>query len=708
MFLRITALALVFPVLAGAASIKTPATVGATRPDPLQPVRVYTFPDDCNVYYDHEKNAPSFKFAVDDTHATFRIDAATTFGSGPQAFTPSTLYPDFISAYEAYREARNARRVIPSLELISNPGKAFDDRMVATFETRLEKPSERLPRGRQGFFASLAQELANVELTEHVLPSREVDYKEAYENAAAFVATGVALGNADGKIPDAAGLPPPIVERAEKQARIFLEEYPEKSRPLGFYNWNKELQRFWARDKWYQSHMDVRNEDELAVATALTAVISNNQTLQKQYDYLVAFGAALTNPPKYRNCNGVNARVKTRGVPIDATSVIYPERIQTPLLSDTSTYTPWAFCFLPPAATLEGLVYESIVAGRKYDLVFSEYFIEAIKKGALTLTPRPDSGWYQYQQFAAEVLLRPETAPEGRKLFLTDEYRERLERAALTILTQARETHLKNIGIPFGARFPANIVISVHPELCIEPFPSYYLRVARGYGFIRGKLANYLTKAELEDIVGVNERGASPTNLGQELADIQELYYGLYLESCTEIGLAPDIPPDEIGDKGKAIARAQDWLNDWRADPVMARDVRIIVPVGYGETPSHKPYLNCWAITGVRAELIKTYYSDTPECRIVEGPVEEGDGPGQVQFEFPTATSAYDVILVPETIDVKIPGTVPMTRDEFRSLCDLHETAADIKPALENRKPEGRKEEDIYAGVRSLFTGKPQ
>ncbi|MEE9457163.1 MAG: hypothetical protein V3W11_08435 [bacterium] len=708
MLLRIMALALIIPVLTGAASIKTPATVGATRPDPLQPVRVYTFPDDCNVYYDHEKSGARFKFAVDDTHATFRIDAATTFGWGPQVFTPSALYPDFVSAYEAYREAPNARRITPSLELVSNPGKAFDDRMVATVETRLEKASERLPHGRQGFFVSLAQELANVELTEFVLPSRESDFEEAYENAAAFIATGIALGSADGKVPDAAGLPPEIVERAEKQARIYLEEYPEKSRPLGFYNWNKELQRLWARDKWYQSHLDVRNEDELAVAIALTAVISNNPTLQKQYDYLVAFGATLTNPPKYRNCNGVNARVKTTSVPIDETSVVYPERIQTPLLSDTSTYKPWAFCFLPPAATLEGLVYESIVAGRKDDLVFSRYFIEAIKKGALTLTPRPESGWYQYQQFAAEVLLRPETVPEGRKLYLTDEYRERLERAALTILTQARETHLKNIGVPWGARAPTNIIISVEPELCVEPFPTYYLRVARGYGFIRRALTNYLTKASLEDVTGVNESGSSRTNLDQELADIQELYYGLYLESCMEIGLAPEIAPDEIGDKEKAISRAQDWLNDWRADPVMARDIRIIVPVGYGETPSHEPYLNCWAITGVRAELIRTYYSDPPECRIVEGRIEEGEGPGQVQFEFPTGTSEYDVILVPETIDVKIPGTVPMTRDEFRALCDLHETSPDIKTALENRKPEGRKEEDIYTGVRSLFTGKPQ
>ena len=704
---RIAALALVIPVLTGAATIKTPAALGATRPDPLQPVREYTFPDDCNVYYDHEKNGPRFKFVVDDTAATFRIDAATTFGWGPEAFTPSTLYPDFISAYEAYRDARNARRVIPSLELVSNPGKTFDDRMVATLETRLEEVSERLPNGRRGFLVSLAREFTNVELPGHLPPSREDNFIDAYENAAAFIATGIALGSADGKVPEAAGLPPRIVERAEKQALIFLEEYPEKSRPLGFYNWNETLQRLWARDKWYQSHMDVRNEDELAAAIALTAVVSNDPTLQKQYDYLVAFGAALTNPPKFRNCNGLNARVKTTGFPIDENSVVYPERIQPLVLSDPSTYTPWAFCFLPPAATLEGLVYESIVAGRKDDLIFSKYFIEAIKKGALTLAPRPESGWYQYQQFAAEVLLRPETGPEGRKLFLTDEYLERLERAALTILTQARETHIKNISVAWGERIPPNIVISVEPELYLEPFPTYYLRVARAYGFLRRALTNYLTKAELADVTGIHEAGASRTNLDRELADIQELYYGLFLESCMEIGLTPEIAPGEIGDKEKAIARAQDWLNDWRADPVMARDIRIIVPLGYGETLTHEPYLNCWAITGVRAELVRTFYSAPPECRIVEGRIEEGDGPGQVQFEFPTGMSEYDVILVPETIDVKIPGTVPMTRDEFRSLCDLHETTADVKTALENREPQGRKEEDIYKGVRSLFTGTP-
>jgi hypothetical protein len=159
-----------------------------------------------------------------------------------------------------------------------------------------------------------------------------------------------------------------------------------------------------------------------------------------------------------------------------------------------------------------------------------------------------------------------------------------------------------------------------------------------------------------------------------------------------------------VADPAAAIGRAQRWLADWRNDPLMKNDIRIIVPVGSEGDDEAEPFLKCWAIVGVEARMygIKYKYEEGPKCHIVGGDADEGYGPGEIVF---VPSRSHYVILTPSVIEVTIPGSTPLDRDEFRKLCDRCDTQAEIIEALKTRKPTGRKRTVVDKELRDIITG---
>jgi len=668
-----------------AAEDKSPVP-GQFRPDPLEPVRVYTYPDDYEKYYGGAEPTPRFKFEVDDADAVFTVSSWAYWPYDEKA--RPKLYPDFVSAYEGFKKDPNVKRVLPSLELIGQRGKFFDEGALAAAEFRLDKGIPTLPGGRVGFYGRLAFALA--ERYENSSGAT----KAAYADAAAYVATGVALARKDGKVPKSLGLPPEIAARAEAQARKFLADFPEESKPIGFYTWNKGLRRAWAHRKWFQFPLNTKDEVVVATALALTATLQEDAALQAEYDAILAAHAALTNPAKLRSCNDVARVVGDAAAALD----------DLPAATAALAQDPHGFCLFPPAATVEEYIWEAIglFLGGNDDLF--TFMIDSIEGHKLTLEPGPDAGWYQYQQYAAEACLLLEENAEGAKLEYGSDYRSRLRNAFRVLLTLYRETHVsmvrKGVRVAGKGEF---IEVNVYPEVSLEPVPTYYLRVARSYSFLQNVLEDNFGVAALGEMRGIRERGAAKDDLADELADIRELYYGLYLESCIDIGLTPELGPGEVADPAAAIARAQRWLADWRSDPLMKKDIRIIVPVGSEGDDEPKPFLKCWAIVGVEARMynLKYKYEEGPKCRIVEGDVNEGYGPGEIVFS--PSRSNY-VILTPSVIEVTVPGSTPLTRDEFRKLCDRCDTTAEIIETLENREPAGRKRTVVDEKLTELIT----
>jgi len=669
---------------------------GQFRPDPLEPVRVYTYPDDYEKYYGGAAPGLEFKFEVNDADATFEVDSSPYWLY--DLSDSLRLYPDFVSAYEVYSGTPYVNAVIPSLELIGQRGKFFDEGAYAAAEFRLDEGTAAVPGGRVGFYGRLAAALAERYET------ASGPTKATYADAAAYVATGVALAHKGGKVPKPLGLPPEIAGRAGDQAKSFLADFPEESKPVGFYTWNKELRRVWAHRKWFQFPLDTKNEAVVAMALALTAALQENAVLQAEYDAILAAHAGLTNPGKLRDCNDVAAVVGNAAATLDdlpaATEALARDPTAYPL-------NPDVFCLFPPAGAIEEFIWEAIGVFLKGDDYLFSFLIDSIKDHKLTLNPGPGAGCYQYQQYAAEVFLLLDEGAEGAKLEFDWGYRDRLEDAFRSLVTLYREAHgggLGGGGAGLGGGLGARLEytrIHVYPEVSLEPVPTYYLRLARSYGFLQKMLEDNFGAAALEDVRGIRERGKAKDDLADELADLRDLHYGLYLEACVNLGLTPELEPGEVDDRTAAIARAQRWLADWRNDPLMKKDIRVIIPVGWEGTLETEPYLKCWAIVGVEAREFDIKYAKAPALSIVEGDVKEGEGPGDVMFI--PSRSNY-VILTPRVIEITIPGTMPLDRDEFRKLCDRYGTTSEIAEALSSRKPAGRKKTVVHGKLRELIT----
>ena len=178
-----------------------------------------------------------------------------------------------------------------------------------------------------------------------------------------------------------------------------------------------------------------------------------------------------------------------------------------------------------------------------------DVLIDRIRSGALDFTPTKESGWYDRQLYALETLLVPERAPEKDHLFLTKRYKEKLVETFKSLITQHRETHVKQLRTgsegDSSAGGPAPKV-DLYPQLPVEPFPTFYLRTARAYRFLQGILLASLGQAFLDQSARVLEDGSrAPTKLGAELGQKIELCYGLYSVAAQSIGMRPTLDPDE-------------------------------------------------------------------------------------------------------------------------------------------------------------------
>jgi HEAT repeat protein len=299
-----------------------------------------------------------------------------------------------------------------------------------------------------------------------------------------------------------------------------------------------------------------------------------------------------------------------------------------------------------------------------------ELIIDAVKSGRLSLEPKSNSGWYDYQWHALETLLLPERARESAKLKLTDAYKERLRNAFKTILTKQRETHIKHLpmiymGITVGPPEPPPVV-EIGPEFSVEPTATVYLRLARGYGFLRTALHAVLGEDALR---GLHRRNADlpavEVDLDTELRESALRLYGFYERLCLEVGQRPDylegeMTPEDIKE-AKAIAAR--WLASLREDSDLAADTRVAVPIMYGPGGPTRH----WATGGVKLELVRYEYREEPK---VTGRIEAVFVP--TYYYAPT-----DIFL-----EFDRPGEAPLTRDELRAICDRSSDEASLRAAL--------------------------
>jgi hypothetical protein len=561
---------------------------------------------------------------------------------------------------------------LPTTEVVNGALKPFNDGLYAAVELAAERGEASRVNKHQLLLDLLA------DLTKRSREGVATEQGPALM-AAKHIATAFAVAGDTDAI-DAA-----LLEHATQAAEKF-EEGALYSKPIGFYTWTPELARIFARDRWLQQRYLPAFSSDLpfAALAALGHVVAQTGPLSDQYRRALDLYGGITDPLFDASPFEVAPFVPDAAALGDLGGV--EKRFAATLPVE---YPDYPFCnrggaAFPASESADNRLMRKLLCGG--GLAEGETLIDGlirkIQLGELDLTPRPDSGFYDQQLYALQTLLVPGQASESEHLLLTRAYKEKLVETFKSLLIQTRETHVKQVGI-VGAVSTASIEIeprefTVYPKLVVEPFPTYYLRTARAYRFLQGVLDAALGPEFLVGTARLLEDGSrAEVPLAQELTDKQRLLYGLHLLSADSIGMAPELADDEALafplDEARTAALA--WLQNVDTDQDVMRDPRVSLPVATeSDLETGQDYAIYWAVVGVKVLHLHASFPEThrPEVAPEPGCVQKGWAPFEPH------------LLVEQTIQVRRrTDRAPLSREEFRALCDQYDTAEAIAEAFE-------------------------
>lgn len=599
---------------------------------------------------------------LDDRSATFTVSAParSAVKAEPGVTVSTAIYPSFGAA---------PGPSLPSLELARWRGLAFEEGALAAVELKLEEAVGPLVAGRGGFLKALALRLKAAYEAEDRTASRV-----AFADAQAFVGTAIALSRADGKVPPELGLASEAASKAAQDKERFIKENVLAQVPGGRYGWGEDLKRIYLTSLWLGRGFERTDEREFKAALALVWAVENDSELARQYRALAGLCDALAGVlPGTASVADYVALLAGR----DAGAVLKELGTVRTLLVEAKDKGE-LFVFLPALGQPEvELIRRWVARGKVPEGSWAEAYAAATSEGEGAPAPARDAPWPDYMAYAWEALLKPEATPEAAKMTWDDGYKARLSESFVTSFDQVRG---RAPAAPPPAAGGEGVAVDVTPDLRLEPLPEYYVRMARAYARLGDILTAELTPAVLEGIRGRRERGAAAAeSVAEEAADISELFFGLYLLSCADVGITPSLRYAEVADRAAAATRAHEWLANWRADQDMATDVREAWPLGPADpsNPGKGTVYRC--VLGVRAVDVEVKYDRKPSFS-VSGTTRTAD----LHFK-PGKYTVY----VPVIVEVVVPGSKPLTKVQFRNICNEHKAEGAIVAALkEYGKPE--------------------
>ncbi len=530
-----------------------------------------------------------------------------------------------------------------SAAILAAKAKQFDDGLYAAAEIAMQ---EGVPGvlGKKMFLSALFGALKD--LNDPSIPLPEKEWSEA------FIAAAASLGGQD-LSGDAR-----VTELSQKIEKDFLQD-PLRSKPIGFYTWNGELGNIFRQDRLLQSKL----EKSAALVRAIKEKAGETKDFYFKY---LGFIEKLTNP-----------------FPADVTGL--RSYIENPLITQGAEEHRNPAALFPPSRSYETDLVKKLYGQKPIPDNFNlaETLIEEIKAGNIDLTPRKDSGWYDYQTYALESLILPEKFPEAKKLVFTQSYTKELEELFKSLLALTRETHIKQLEIPLVATAayrpqPAEqkIRIDISPGLTLEPLATYYLRRARSYNFIHSVLKDMLGKNNLAKIHRLTAAGPVDKDLSLELQEMEALFFGAALSVAQETGCALQITDrDGSGHGGKQdLDFAGHWMNHLADDPDVSRDNRMMVPVFYD---LQRNMTKVWVVLGYEEKSLEVGFDSTPQITVFDSQGKKVDESRlDIHYHDQVRSLWYPVfaeIYVKNILD----------RDEFRKLCDRYPTRPEILKALQ-------------------------
>jgi hypothetical protein len=540
--------------------------------------------------------------------------------------------------------------VLPSMEVVNGHLKPFNDGLYAAVELGLEEQKQAL------LVALLAR-------TSDLLATATDAQRPAVEAAADLLGAALILG----------GGTPALDDRLRARAQAIAAQFSadaEQARPIGFYTWSLALQRIFTRDRFLQT------EDPIEALATLALLLGRDPDLLAAYQRVTGVYTGLTNPYRAYTIDALIPYVASPAALED------PRAIGAAFASANPPRRPCGrpptVAFVPSSRSKEVDYFEEqFCLGLPAGTNLLEVLIDAIRSGALDLAPDAGSGWYDYQQHALETLLLPERGPESQHLLLTAGYKRKLVDTFKSILIQTRETHVKQLGGAQAGSAPPPPPVDIYPRLAVEPFPTFYIRTARAYRFLRTFLEATLGPEFLGSVARVVEPdGRAPSPLGDELDRRILLLYGLAFAGADAVGMArtEGLLPEELAEipTERAVAAAGEWLGRWQTDPDVTRDPRVMIPIFYGDSG----FTRYWAVVGVKAIRARAEFVPGHEPEVVSAtPCTVGK-----------IVSRTYTLLVEESAELRLPSDrPPPTRAELRAVCDEHATKDEIVRALEAR-----------------------
>jgi hypothetical protein len=561
---------------------------------------------------------------VDDRPSAFRISARdwTVWWTKEAEQEPVRVFPT-LGALPGRSEWDP--HLIPSVAILASTSKRFDDGLVAT----LDLLAQRGWKGSMGKAALLAS-------VDEVLAKRVGAPSDGSEEALARVRAARSLGGLTDDVP--ATLRPRIAQLvADFDAR------PDLSKPVGFYTWSPALSRLFRQDRFLQSACEPGSPEGAWLVDAANAVGSDSK-LADAYRSLITLSATLTNE-------------------LDARSLL-----------DVLKSPKGSAAFMPASRSHEADLLRKLYGQRPIPdgHAISDDLVAAIRRGHVVLTPRPGSGWYDWQTWALEPLVRAEAAGESKKVERDAGYARHCEDVFKALLTQRRETHAKQLSGPVCGSPPT---IRVVPEITLEPQVTVYGRTADAYRFLREALERVVGRDVLatEQLTGPGGQDGE-TILGG-LQRMEQHYRALAALACHEIGGDPSLVGEGVTEKAalELAAKARAGLRSGPSAESLAYDPRVMVPIGYDVGRNE---VRCWAVVGFASRHLVVKYEKAPAVSMADASGAPTNG-SQVEFQLDQT-----VVRVPYEVWVECSLKAPLTRDELRSLCDRCTTLAQIKAAL--------------------------
>ena len=532
------------------------------------------------------------------------------------------LYPSFSQA--------NRGESFTAAAALALKAKQFDDGLYAAVEMAADTGMDRFP-GRKSFLLTLLNAVL----------------ADSNHSAAALLTAAARLG----------GMNPPVGPEVAHQAQALQDSFlgnELRSKPLGFYTWNAALIQVFQRDRMLQTPLGP------SAARSLAQALARNDDLFKAYAASLTLDEKLTNPLAGEDLRQPALALKSgRTISFDDHSSLFPasQSHETELVKALFGNSP-----IPEGFNL------------------ADEMIKRIRAGQLNLKPRPNSGWYDYQTYALEPLVIPQSMPEGKRLQLDESYRRELEGLFKSLLALTRETHVKQlemVTVGMAMRPPHAEPVRISPDLSLEPLATYYLRRARSYQFVREILEQSFGPEALPNLRRLTAAGPVNMPLATELTLMEALFQGAYLRSCEEMGMKPEtdfsLGHAHDADLHRAVLAA--WLQSLDKDPDLGKDIRMMVPVFYDV---NREQTKVWAVLGIASKPLNVNYATPPGLKGIKGPDGSPVQPGEMDIEFVSQHTHLTYIVSAEVYVKHL-----LNRTEFRQLCDQKKTFKAIVESLQ-------------------------